>query len=95
MNSIAQHAVTNGYGNSENLRAHPTSSSFFVERYSNACDGAFAVRIGIVFAAMLLGDLFQQPRLVDVEQHQNQQKYEDEKSEQHEAGQRLALPPPR
>ena len=36
MNSIAQQAVTNGYGNSENLRAQPASSSFFVVRYSNA-----------------------------------------------------------
>ena len=36
MNSIAQQAVTNGYGNSENLRAQPQSSSFFVVRYSKA-----------------------------------------------------------
>ena len=49
MNSIAQHAVTNGYGNSENLRAQPTSSSFFVVRYSNAGGSApVAGRIGIV-----------------------------------------------
>jgi hypothetical protein len=40
MNSIAQHAVTNGYGNSENLRAQPTNSSFLVEKYSNAGEGA-------------------------------------------------------
>src|SRR6185369_6175740 len=36
MNSIAQHAVTNGYGKSENLRAQPISSSLRVVRYSNA-----------------------------------------------------------
>src|SRR5258707_747009 len=49
MNSIAQHAVTNGYGNKENLRAQPTSSSFLVVRYSNAplfscaCAGTIAI----------------------------------------------------
>ena len=52
MNSIAQHAVTNGYGKSENLRAQPTNSSFFVEKYSNAGAGAFADRIGIVARAL-------------------------------------------
>jgi len=36
MNSIAQHAVTNGYGKIENLRAQPISSSLRVVRYSNA-----------------------------------------------------------
>ena len=35
MNSIAQHAVTNGYGKSENFRAHPISSSLRVAMYSN------------------------------------------------------------
>jgi hypothetical protein len=49
MNSIAQQAVTNGYGNSENLRAQPTNSSFFVVRYSNAPEGAG--RDGCVFTA--------------------------------------------
>ena len=36
MNSIAQQAVTKGYGKRENFRAQPTSSSFFVEMYSKA-----------------------------------------------------------
>src|SRR5664279_6296109 len=36
MNSIAQHAVTNGYGKSENLRAQPIISSLRVTRNSKA-----------------------------------------------------------
>jgi len=55
MNSIAQHAVTNGYGNSENLRAQPTNSSFFVEKYSNAGVGAFAMGATVPVFARVAG----------------------------------------
>src|SRR5688572_18550778 len=47
MNSMAQQAVTNGYGKSENLRAQPTSSSLRVHRYSNAALAPVAGRMGI------------------------------------------------
>ena len=47
MNSIAQQAVTNGYGNSENFRAQPTNSSFLVVRYSSGA--ALRRRGGIAF----------------------------------------------
>ena len=54
MNSIAQQAVTNGYGKSENLRAQPTSSSFLVVRYSKAWVRDVADRIGIVGEGMAI-----------------------------------------
>ena len=41
MNSMPQHAVTNGYGKSENLRAQPTSSSFLLVKYSKLVWPAF------------------------------------------------------
>ena len=93
MNSIAQQAVTNGYGNSENLRAQPTSSSFLVVRYSKrrrlaAVAGRDRDRAGAV-AWRYSVTAFEQPRLVDVEQDQHQQEDEEAEREQHEAGQRL------
>src|SRR5215218_2763968 len=58
MNSIAQHAVTKGYGKMENLRPQPTSSSFLVVMYSKvAASGACRARamgtMGIVALVIL------------------------------------------
>ena len=89
MNSIAQHAVTNGYGNSENLRAQPTSSSFFVDRYSNARRAALApldrraiagmIGIGIV-ATRYSVTASSSRMLVDVEQDQDEQRTQQMKN---------------
>ena len=118
MNSIAQQAVTNGYGNSENFRAQPHSSSFLVVRYSNAALldelAARVGKIGIGARATLMlpphplggpperdasafgaavrrsfGHPFQQPRPVDVEQDQHEQRHEDDEGDQHRSGHRL------
>ena len=43
MNSIAQQAVTNGYGNSENLRAQPTNSA---SNMVEMAQGKFQVELG-------------------------------------------------
>jgi len=56
MNSIAQQAVTNGYGKIENLRAQPISSSLRVVRYSNEASLLWAAgTIGMVRAYMATG----------------------------------------
>src|SRR5512145_2215859 len=93
MNSMAQHAVTKGYGNSENLRAQPISSSFLVEMYSNAPVGS--LRIGITLSSIaLVRHAFEQPRPVYIEQDDDQQESEQEEREQHEARHRLCTERP-
>src|SRR5512139_1091244 len=92
MNSIAQQAVTKGYGNSENLRAQPMNSSFLVVMYSSAGLRVEDGTIGIVRSGpgmALLGDRLEQPRAVDVEHDQHQQHHEDRERGQHERGHRL------
>src|SRR5690242_14273272 len=93
MNSMAQHAVTNGYGKSENLRAQPTSSSFLVVRYSNAPLFTLADAMGMVRAArasiVLFRDGFEQPCLVDVREDEQQQRDEDAEEREHRTRHRL------